>query len=60
MSDIQHKCSLCEEMFTGYGHNPQPLIDDINARCCDDCNANLVIVARLGNYFMNRGESNER
>jgi len=54
MSDVQHKCSLCEEMFTGYGHNPQPLIDDINARCCDDCNTNLVLVARIGNYLRRR------
>ena len=51
---VIHTCSLCGVSFTGYGHNPQPLIDDINARCCDDCNTNLVLVARIGNYMRRR------
>ena len=46
MNDVVHVCSICNIEFTGYGHNPQPLIDDINARCCDDCNMS-VIIARL-------------
>lgn len=56
MSDVQHKCSLCEEMFTGYGHNPQPIIDDINARCCDDCNMS-VIIARLAQFKERRNNN---
>lgn len=37
------KCSICEQMFTGYGNNAEPIND---GRCCDSCNAN-VIWARL-------------
>ncbi len=32
----------------GYGHNPDPFCtDDENARCCDNCNHNVVIPSRL-------------
>ena len=42
MHDI---CVLCGSLFVGYGHNPAPLADE--GRCCDACNATLVIPARL-------------
>ena len=41
-------CSLCGKDSVGWGHNPAPLIDDVDARCCDDCNRDRVIPARLG------------
>jgi hypothetical protein len=34
-------------MFLGFGNNPWPLNNDINARCCDKCNAAKVIPARI-------------
>lgn len=39
----KHICCMCEATYRGYGHNAQPIY---NARCCDDCNA-LVLIARL-------------
>jgi hypothetical protein len=37
------ECCMCGATYEGYGHNAQPIYD---ARCCDDCNA-LVIIGRL-------------
>ena len=33
------RCSLCKCIYSGYGHNAQPLS---NGRCCDNCNASVV------------------
>lgn len=46
MNKEKHVCCICGEEFEGWGNNPYPLVDDENARCCDECNT-LVIVARL-------------
>jgi hypothetical protein len=46
--NIEHGiCSLCGGPYDRYGHNPQPVKDDVDARCCDVCNATVVIPARL-------------
>ena len=39
-------CSLCGRDFFGFGNNPEPL-NRFDNRCCDDCNANKVIPARI-------------
>jgi hypothetical protein len=51
---MQPDCCLCGEPCepwhdppTGYGHNPWPLGENENDRCCGDCNATKVIPARL-------------
>lgn len=36
-------CAICAKPYKGFGHNAQPLK---NGRCCDACNAR-VLVARL-------------
>jgi len=41
-----HICSICKKPFQGFGNNPQPVIDDFDARCCDECNRGIVIPAR--------------
>jgi len=41
------KCCLCGQEFDGFGNNPWPLNNDENARCCDKCNAEKVIPARI-------------
>ena len=56
------KCSICEEeiekkyhngkMYWDSGHNAQPVND---GRCCDVCNATVVIPARMGHMFRRRG-----
>jgi len=49
------RCCLCGEPCepwhappTGYGHNPDPLGRLDTDRCCNACNANVVIPTRLG------------
>lgn len=37
-------CSICGEDYIGYGNNAEPVN---NGRCCDDCNNEEVIPARL-------------
>lgn len=40
-------CCLCGHAFTGFGNNPWPVNNDEDARCCDECNAFVVIPARI-------------
>lgn len=40
-------CSLCAKKCTGWGNNPWPLDRTELDRCCDECNKELVIPARL-------------
>lgn len=43
MSDIK-SCCLCHKLIIGYGNNAEPVK---SGRCCDKCNVNIVIPARL-------------
>lgn len=43
---VAGKCSLCGENYIFGGNNPQPVIDDYAARCCDKCNDTIVAPAR--------------
>lgn len=38
-------CCLCGKPYTGYGNNPDPIKK--SGRCCDNCNNNKVIPARI-------------
>ena len=38
-------CVLCGKTFSGYGNNPLPVKDF--GSCCDKCNQEKVIPARL-------------
>lgn len=40
----KHKCVICGHDFEGYGNNAYPVADGI---CCDKCNREKVIPARL-------------
>lgn len=40
-------CCICGEKFRGWGNNPWPVVKDDNASCCDECNATVVIPARI-------------
>lgn len=40
-------CCICGKEIKGYGNNPWPINNDVEARCCDDCNYNVVIPARI-------------
>lgn len=52
--ESKFKCSLCFKETIGYGHNPEPL-KEFSKRCCDSCNEQHVIPARLSQamYMMN-------
>jgi hypothetical protein len=45
-------CSICQNLFTGHGNNAQPVND---GRCCDRCNAQVVIPARMRLAIGERG-----
>jgi len=37
-------CSICQEEYTGFGNNAQPVND---GQCCDSCNSRTVLPARM-------------
>lgn len=39
------KCCICGKEFKEYGNNADPVC--FNGFCCDDCNINVVIPARI-------------
>ena len=41
------KCCIRGCEFEGFGNNPWPVVNDEDARCCDECNYDKVISARL-------------
>ena len=47
-------CVMCGDPCYGYGNNPAPLRDE--GSCCDECNMEYVIPARLELYL----EENEK
>lgn len=40
-------CCICGQEFDGWGNNPYPIVEDEDARCCDDCNSSVVVPARI-------------
>ena len=47
MDDGVKTCCICGKEFKGWGNNPYPVVKDEDARCCDDCNMEFVIPARI-------------
>lgn len=41
------RCCFCGDKNIGWGNNPEPLYKDGVNRCCDDCNAKIVIPERM-------------
>ena len=51
-SDEEQKvCSICQRNYTGWGNNPYPVN---NGRCCNDCNEQVVLPARIMMLFRER------
>jgi hypothetical protein len=48
------ECAICGKRYTFNGHNPYPVIDDEDARCCTRCNDEYVSPTRLERLFTNR------
>ena len=42
----KYKCCFCGKVFIGWGNNPEP-VKSGKSRCCNDCNATIVLPARL-------------
>lgn len=42
-----YKCCFCGKIFKDCGNNPEPVISSKNRKCCDSCNIERVIPARL-------------
>ena len=40
-------CVTCGNKQSGFGNNPLPLSDGTQYRCCDTCNAGIIIPARM-------------
>ena len=48
--DSEWNCVLCGHKSKGYGHNPDPVA--LTGRCCDTCNARIVIPNRMMHQHM--------
>lgn len=55
----EKQCVICGGPYTGYGHNPEPIFPMSRGRCCDVCNATVVIPYRLGGMNFRFGEDFE-
>ena len=42
------KCSICGKKYTGWGNNAWPVND---GECCDKCNGDYVIPARIAQIY---------
>lgn len=51
MSELGYECCICGKICTDWGNNPWPVNTSEDARCCDDCNANIVVPARMRQMF---------
>ena len=57
MNEKKYVCCICNREFMGWGNNPDPVTDENgnlfpeDARCCDECNDNVVIPTRLVEMF---------
>ena len=52
----ERKCCICGRIFRGWGNNPYPVVQDVEARCCDVCNATAVVPARLEQLYRKEHE----
>jgi hypothetical protein len=55
----EKQCVICGGPYIGYGHNPEPIFPMSRGRCCDVCNATVVIPYRLGGMNFRFGEDFE-
>jgi len=44
---IKNICVLCNNSFSGWGNNPEPIKSFAEGKCCDDCNIKKVIPKRI-------------
>ena len=44
-SKNRNTCVICGKEFNGYGNNPWPVVK--SGKCCDECNFDIVLPARM-------------
>lgn len=47
-SEETYQCVICRGTFKGWGNNPYPIKQE--GRCCDQCNQDVVVRARLNGF----------
>ena len=52
------KCCFCNAEIIGYGNSIRPLIRGRNAKCCDNCNRNIIIPYRFLEILSERENRN--
>lgn len=52
------KCCFCNAEIIGYGSSIRPLIRGRNAKCCDNCNRNIIIPYRFLEILSERENRN--
>ena len=57
MKPKKYICCFCKASYIGFGNNPYPANKSENARCCDMCNAKVVIPARFKIMFGGNNDS---
>lgn len=50
----RYTCCICGRVFEGWGNNPWPIDDRDDVECCDECNATVVIPARIAEVYKER------
>ena len=51
------KCVFCKQPIIGYGNNAEPIR---HGRCCDYCDATIVIPGRIAILLNNRNQDQRR
>lgn len=55
MEERRFTCCICGGTFKGWGNNPEPVVNEEGARCCDACNSEFVIPIRLLRLYGREG-----
>lgn len=55
MDEREYICCICGKECKGWGNNPDPVVTEDGALCCDECNASVVIPARLIEIYKGEG-----
>ena len=50
------KCCICGREIKGWGNNPWPVNNNESAKCCEECNGQVVIPARIRGMYKAKGE----
>ena len=40
----RRRCTVCKDLFSGWGNNAEPVAE---GQCCDACNDDIVIPTRI-------------